>query len=82
MARFLGATVCPLLLASVRPYSIPTVSAHLRRLVPRPAAQYEKRGEDFVSPAHRSPLASIDMRKAGRGYRLAGFSPPRPFRLS
>ena len=82
IARFLGATVCPLLLASVRPYSIPTASAHLRRLVPRPAAQYGKRGEDFVSPVPRSPPASIDIGKAGRGCRIAGFSPSRLFCLS
>lgn len=82
LTSFAIASSCSLLLASGCFRSFPLASAHLRRSAFRPAARYEKRGEDFVSPVPRSPPASIDIGKAGRGCRIAGLSPSRLFCLS
>lgn len=73
---------CPFLSFSACFRSFPLAFAHLRRSAFRPAARYEKRGEDFVSPVPRSPPASIDIGKSGRGCRIAGLSPSRLFCLS
>lgn len=74
---------CPFLFASACFSSFPLFYAHLRCFAPRLAARYGKRRADFVSSALRSPPASIDMGKAGRGYRcrFLPVPPVSPFRL-
>lgn len=76
---FAIARSCSFLLASAHSRSLPPICG-VPLHVPPPDTESGKR-IPFRLLSARSP-ASIDMGKAGRGYRLADFSPPRPFRLS
>lgn len=83
LRSFAIARSCPFLLASVRPYSIPTAfcsSTASRSPSRRPI---RKTGRGFrLASSPPPPPASIDIGKAGRGCRIAGLSPSRLFRLS
>lgn len=85
-ARPLSHAVRSLLPAIARSCSLPLIPDFFHSMAFRSPSRFSYRaagrGADFVSPVPRSSPASIDMGKAGRGYRLADFSPPRPFRLS
>ena len=87
LRSFAIARSCSLLLASSRFYSLLLIPARFRpsaafRSPSRFSYRTAGRGANSVSPVLRSPPASIDMGKAGRGYRLADFSSSRRFAVS